>query len=155
LTGLSTNWKLQPTIYVITGDITPLGGIDFWQRAKELVGNVGIFGGYPNFNGIEKYITSIRQSHSILLIDSASASLNELELLAEQYPELLPIPCNQLVTYSSPLVYFDTDEQRNVIRGIIIGDTVDITMANMLYESGIPLGVALRYQNGQFITVSP
>jgi len=54
----------------------------------------------------------------------------------------------ELESYSSPLLYFSRDSQADKIRGVIVTEKIDPSLAGLLSE-GIPLDTPFRYKNGQ------
>lgn len=147
----SSVWKLQRPLYFITGHRTPQGGIAFHKMVDEVLGGgISLFGGYPRFEGIEEYIDNMRERNSILMMYS-NVNLEELREFAEKYPELLPVSYDELTHYPLPLIYFAVDESRNVVRGIMITERINISLADLLLEEGIQLGVALRHQDQQLV----
>jgi hypothetical protein len=79
-------------------------------------------------------------------------NLKCLQDLKAEYPQLLPLSCNELgselESYSSPLFYFSRDIKADKIRGIIVARRVDLPLAEMLSKD-IPLDISFRYENGQ------
>jgi len=81
-------------------------------------------------------------------------NLKCLQDLEAEYPQLLPLSCDELEseleTYSSPLLYFSRDIEVDKIRGIIVAEEVYLELAELLSE-GVPLDVPFRYENGELI----
>jgi hypothetical protein len=81
-------------------------------------------------------------------------NLECLQDLEAEYPQLLPLSCDELESeldsHSSPLFYFSRDIEVDKIRGIIVAEEVYIELAELLSE-GVPLDVPFRYENGQLL----
>jgi hypothetical protein len=79
-------------------------------------------------------------------------NLECLQDLEAEYPQLLPLSCDELESelesYSSAILYFSRDVEADKIRGIIVAEEVYIELAELLSE-GVPLDVPFRYENGQ------
>jgi len=104
--------------------------------------------------GIEKYLENIRKSNSILVIPQTSEGIQEYWNLENKYPDLCPLSCDtlesELNSHSSPLIYFSQDIGAEKLRGIIVADQVDASLAELLSGGdGVPLDVSFRYENGQ------
>ena len=84
-------------------------------------------------------------------------NLECLQDLEAEYPQLLPLSCDELESelesYSSPLFYFSRDIEVDKIRGIIVAEEVHPELAELLSE-GVPLDVPFRYENGQLQILS-
>lgn len=146
----SSVWRLQQPLWIIEGQ-SSIGGGEFAQTIEQSIGPTGFLGGYPLVTGVEKYLRAIRRSNTIFLIDASSASdLEGLRELGDKYPELLPLPYDELTYYPLPLVYFARGTYTYMVRGIIIArDRVGRTLAELLVEEGVPLEVPLQYEEGQ------
>ena len=79
-------------------------------------------------------------------------NLECLQDLEAEYPQLLPLSCDELESelesYSSPLFYFSRDIEVDKIRGLIVAEEVYPELAELLSEE-VPLDVPFRYENGQ------
>lgn len=147
-----TVWRLQAPCYIITGEHSPRG---LWQFQNTIVDSLGrkggLLGGYPGpllLEGVEKYLKNIRQSNSIFLILPKAEEFETLKELREKYPELFPITSEEFDKFS-PLVYLTYDIKTERMRGVIIADKVDDTLAKILLGENLPLNTFLRYEEGK------
>lgn len=138
-------------LYIIEGE-NQVGGVKkFCDKLESFYGdeNVGLLGGYPLVEGVEKYFESIKVCNSILIVPPFFQEYRDLE---NKYPDLCPLSCDnlesELESHSSPLLYFSQDIGADKIRGIIVANHVNPTLAELLGE-GVPLDVSFRYENGQ------
>lgn len=97
----------------------------------------------------EKDIQRLMESHTIFLIHPKN--LKYLQDLEAKYPDLLPLSCSKLKAYPFPLFYFSRNAETGRVRGVIIADKVDSSLARLLTEDTLPLDipVLLEYKNGQ------
>lgn len=98
---------------------------------------------------VEQYgeISDIGNSHNIFII--APKDVQQVEELEAKYPNLVPLPYDELKQYSYPLLYFARDTQTDRVRGLIIIDELNDSLAKLLAERGVPLDTPFRYENGQ------
>jgi hypothetical protein len=147
--------NLESPLYIITGENYPSGFMNFCEEVESFYGPIGALGGYPLVEGIEKYLENIRECNSILMITPTPEGIQEFRDLENEYPDLCPLSCDELESelesHSSPLLYFSQDLQADKIRGIIIADQVDTSLAELLSTEDIPLDVSFRYENGELI----
>jgi len=146
--------SLESPLYVIEGENQVEGFRDFEEKLDSLYEHVGMLGGYPLVEGIEKYLENIRECNSILVIPPTPEGIQEFRDLENKYPDLCPLSCDslesELDSHSSPLLYFSQDLQADKLRGIIVADQIDPSLAELLsVEEGIPLDTSFRYENGQ------
>jgi hypothetical protein len=146
--------NLESPLYIITGENDVGGFMNFCEEVESFYGPIGLLGGYPLVEGIEKYLENIRECNSILIIPSTLEGIQEFRDLENEYPDLCPLSCDELESelesHSSPLLYFSQDLQADKIRGIIVADQIDAPLAELLSEGeGVPLDVPFRYENGQ------
>ena len=146
--------NLEPTLYIIEGENRVEGVRDFSEEMELIYGPLGLLGGYPLVEGIEKYLENIRECNSILIIPQTSEGIQEYRDLENKYPDLCPLSCDtlefELGSHSSPLIYFSQDIGAEKLRGIIVADQVDASLAELLSGGdGVPLDVSFRYENGQ------
>lgn len=100
----------------------------------------------------EKHLKSIRQSNIIFLILPKAKEFKALQELWKKYPELFPLSCdklNELSSDISPLIYLAYDIQAEKLRGVVVADKVDISLAKLLVEKELPLDTLLQYKDGQ------
>ena len=146
--------SLESPLYIIEGENRVEGVRDFWEEIKSIYGPTSLLGGYPLVEGVEKYLENIRECNSILIIPPTPEGIQEFRDLENKYPDLCPLSCDELESelesYSSPLLYFSQDLQADKIRGIIVADQVDASLAELLSEGeGVPLDTPFRYEDGQ------
>ena len=146
--------SLESPLYIITGENYVGGVMNFCEEVESFYGPTGLLGGYPLVEGVEKYLENIRKCNSILVIPQTSEGIQEFRDLENKYPDLCPLSCDtlesELDSYSSPLLYFSQDLQADKIRGIIVADQVDASLADLLSGGdGVPLDISFRYENGQ------
>jgi len=145
-------WKLEAPWYLITGKNSPRGWRAFQRTIEKSLGKRGgILGGYSGqvlVEHAEKYLKSIRQSNIIFLILPEAKEFQALKELREKYPELLPISYEEFDKYS-PLIYLTYDIKTEKMRGVIIADKVDVSLAEMLLKKDLSLNTFLRYEKGQ------
>ncbi|MFH1939827.1 MAG: hypothetical protein ABIK21_06755 [bacterium] len=145
--------NLESPLYIITGENNVGGFMNFCEEVESFYGPIGLLGGYPLVEGIEKYLENIRECNSILIIPPAHGGIQEFRDLENEYPDLCPLSCDELESelesHSSPLLYFSQDLQADKIRGIIVADQVNALLAELLSAEDIPLDVPFRYENEQ------
>ena len=146
--------NLESPLYIITGENDVGGFMNFCEEVESFYGPIGLLGGYPLVEGIEKYLENIRECNSILIIPSTPEGIQEYQDLEAKYPDLCPLSCDtlesELDSYSLPLIYFSQDIGAEKLRGIIVADQVDASLAELLSGGdGIPLDIPFRYENGQ------
>ena len=146
--------NLESPLYLIRGKNSVEGFIDFYEKMELIYEHVSLLGSYPLVEGIEKYLENIRKSNSILVIPQTSEGIQEYWNLENKYPDLCPLSCDtlesELNSHSSPLIYFSQDIGAEKLRGIIVADQVDASLAELLSGGdGVPLDVSFRYENGQ------
>jgi hypothetical protein len=142
--------------YIIEGENRVEGVRDFSEEIESIYGPSGLLGGYPLVEGIEKYLESIRECNSILIIPPTPEGIQEYRDIENKYPDLCPLSCDELESeldsHSSPLIYFSQDIGAEKLRGIIVADQVDAPLADLLSGGdGVPLDISFRYGNGELI----
>ena len=138
--------SLESPLYIIEGENWVEGFLDFWEEMQLIYGKISMLGGYPLVEGAEKYLENIRKCNSILIVPPTPEGIQDFRDLEAKYPDLCPLSSAELEieleSYSSlPLLYFSQDIGANKIRGIIVADCVDASLAELLSE-GIPLDVS-------------
>jgi len=146
--------SLESLLFLIEGENQVEGFYDFWEKMELIYENVSMVGGYPLVEGVEKHLENIRKRNSILVIPPIPEGIQEYQYLEDEYPDLCPLSCDELESeldsHSSPLLYFSQDLQADKIRGIIVADQIDPSLAELLsVKEGIPLDTSFRYENGQ------
>ena len=146
--------NLESTLYIITGENYVGGVMNFGEELESFYGPIGLLGGYPLVEGIGEYLESIRECNSILVLPPTSEGIQEFQDLEDVYPDLCPLSSgtleSELDSYSSPLLYFSQDLQAEKLRGVIVADQVDASLAELLSGGdGVPLDVSFRYEDGQ------
>ena len=145
--------SLESPLYIILGENWVEGFFNFCEEIELIYGPTSTLGGYPLVEGVEKYLENIRECNSILIIPPIPEGIQDFRDLENKYPDLCPLSCDELEyeleSHSSPLLYFSRDLQADKIRGIIVADQVDTSLAELLSAEDIPLDVSFRYENGQ------
>ena len=150
-----TVWKLQAPWWLITGKTSPEGFREFRKTLGKSLGNNGsLLGGYSGHflvERVEKHLKSIRRSNTIFLILPEVKEFEALKELREKYPELFPISSEEFKRFSkfSPLVYLTYDIETEKMRGVIIADKADSSLAEILGKKDLPLNTFLRYEKGR------
>jgi len=146
--------SLESPLYIISGENRVEGVRDFWEEIKSIYGPTSLLGGYP-WVEVEEYLEDAKECNSILIIPPTPEGIQEFRNLESKYPDLCPLSCDglesELESHSSPLLYFSQDLQADKIRGIIVADQVDASLAELLSAGDIPLDVSFRYENGQLL----
>jgi len=149
-------WSLQSPWYIITGKNTPRGWREFEGMIEKTIGKRGgLLGGYSGqvlVERAEKHLKSIRQSNIIFLILPKAKEFKALQELWKKYPELFSLSCdklNELSSDISPLLYLTYDIQAEKLRGVVVADKVDISLAKLLAEKELPLDTLFQYKGGQ------
>ena len=149
-------WRLQAPWYIITGKTSPRGWREFRGIIEKSIGERGgLLGGYSEqvlVEHAEKSLKSIRQSNIIFLIVPKAKEFEAFQELWKKYPELFPLSCdklNELSSDISPLIYLAYDIQAEKLRGVVVADKVDISLAKLLVERELPLDTLLQYKDGQ------
>lgn len=148
-------WRLQSPWYLITGKNSPRGWREFQRTIEKSLGRGSLLGGYSGqvlVEHAEKHLKSIRQSNIIFLILPKAKEFKALQELWKKYPELFPLSCdklNELSSDISPLIYLAYDIQAEKLRGVVVADKVDISLAKLLVERELPLDTILQYKDGQ------
>lgn len=144
--------SLESPLYIIEGENHVEGDIDFREEMQLIYQSVSSVSGYPLVEGIERHLEDIRKCNSILIIPPTLEGIQEFRDLDNKYPDLCPLSCDELESelesHSSPLLYFSQDIGADKIRGIIVAEEVDPSLAELLSE-GVPLDTPFRYENGQ------
>jgi len=129
---------------------------EFAEELRKVISTVDLWGApsllYWEGEKVEEGVTRldiIRSCHTIFMVRECFYDLEDFEA---KYPDLLPTSTEKLETflktYGYPLLYFSYD-YTGIIRGVIIANKVDTTLAKLLTEEPIPLDTPLRYKNGK------
>lgn len=150
--------NLELPLYLISGENNVEGFMDFHEKMELIYGQMSRVSGYPLVEGVERHLENIRECNSILIIPSTPEGIQEYQDLEAKYPDLCPLSCDtlesELDSYSSPLIYFSQDIGAEKLRGIIVADQVDASLAELLSGGdGVPLDIPFRYENGQMQTL--
>ena len=153
-----TVWKLQAPWWLITGKASPAGFRELRQALEGSLRRGGLLGGYSGYflvKRADKHFESIKRSDTIFLILPKVKEFEALKELREKYPELFPISSEEFREFNkfSPLVYLTYDIKTERMRGVIIADEVDASLAKMLLEKDLPLNTFFRYEKGQLIEI--
>ena len=136
--------------YIIYGESSPRGLGEFLETIRSLAGAGGSLGGYPLVEAVGNYITEIKGRDSLFLINASSSNdLAALKELDKEYPYLLPLPYEELRYYPLPLICFAM-QPSGAVRGIIIAEDVSGSLAKLLVDIGVPPGVLVREEGGEF-----
>ena len=151
---LPTIWKLQGSWWLITGKTSPSGFREFHEVIGKSLGRGSLLGGYAGHSLVERVeegFENIEKSNTIFLILPKTEELEALKELREKYPELFPISSEEFKEFNkfSPLIYLTYDIKTEKMRGVIIADKVDASLAKMLLEKDLPLNTFLRYEKGR------
>jgi hypothetical protein len=113
----------------------------------------GSVGGYPLVTAAGKYYADIKICNSIILLPPNSEEIQEYRDLQKKYPDLCPLSADklesELKSYSN-LLYFSQDKTSK-IRGVIVADLVDSSLAELLLSKGVILDTFLRWENGNLV----
>jgi hypothetical protein len=146
--------NLELPLYLISGENSVEGFMDFHEKMELIYGPIGRVSGYPLVEGVERHLENIRKCNSILIFPQTPEGIQEYRNLENKYPDLCPLSCDtlesELSSHSSPLIYFSQDIGAGKLRGIIVADQVDASLAELLSGGdGVPLDISFRYENGQ------
>jgi FtsZ-binding cell division protein ZapB len=144
---------LEPS-YLIMGESYVYGfHPEFYNEFERKIGVTGLLGGYRLVKEVEKYYKEIRERNSILVVPPAG--IEEYQELAEKFPDIAPISPEEAEVlsqlYGTPILYFKRDPVTNKIRGIIIAQSIDASLADLLAEKGVVLGRPFRYLKGELL----
>jgi hypothetical protein len=144
--------SLEAPLWIIGGENQVEGFMDFREEMQVIYQGTSAVSGYPLVEGIERHLEDIRKCNSILIIPPILEGIQEFRDLDDKYPDLCPLSCDELESelesHSSPLLYFSQDIEDDKIRGIIVAEEVDPSLAELLSED-VPLDTPFRYENGQ------
>ena len=147
-------WRLRAPWWLITGKASPAGFRELRKTLEESLREGSLLGGYSGHflvKRADKHLESIRGSDTIFLILPKIEEFEALKELREKYPELFPVSLAEFKEFNkfSPLVYFTYDIKTQRMRGVIIADKVDASLAKMLLEKDLPLNTFFRYEGGR------
>lgn len=155
------NW--EPPLYIITGENSVNGVLDFWEKMNLLYnGETSLLRGRSLVEEVDEYLEDVKNSNVILLIISPTPNgIQEFRELEAKYPSLCSISSAQLESglgsYSFPLMYFsesDINPESSLyrIRGIITAKNVTPLLAEQLGTGGSVVNVFFRYnESGQLL----
>ena len=143
----SFTWDQREGAIIITAGNRVKGCDEFVKELRKVL-HVSSWGSVSllDFTENERDLEKMRNSHTVFMI--RPGNLEELEKLEAKHPDLLPLSCSKLKSYSFPLLYFSRDDNKK-IRGVIITDEVTPLLAKSLTEDALLLNVPLEYKNGQ------
>jgi len=148
-------WRLQSPWYIITGVNAPKDYQKFYDAIEKSLGEKGsLLGGYSGDSLVERaerYLESIKRSNIIFLISPKAKEFEALKELWKKYPELFPLSCDKLneLRHLSPLIYLTYNIQAGKLRGVVVADEVDSSLAKLLAEEELPLNTLLQYEDGR------
>jgi len=141
---------LEPPLHIIcvsTGEGVEGNTEELWEEMNRLLG--ASIHTRPSLVPVGQDLEWL--THNTIYLNHPE-NLECLQDLEVEYPQLLPLSCDELESelesYSSPLFYFSRDIEVDKIRGIIVAEEVHLELAELLSE-GVPLDVPFRYENGQ------
>lgn len=155
------NW--EPPLYIITGENSVNGVLDFWEKMNLLYdGETSLLRGRSFIEEVDEHLEDIKNSNTILLIISPTpGGIQEFRELEAKYPSLCSISSVQLEaglgSYSFPLMYFsesdvDPESPLYIMRGVITANDVTPLLAEQLGMGGSVINVFFRYdENGQLL----
>ena len=138
-------WKAASPMYVI--ESKSVRRVMLCQKLRNFGVSSGYVGGYQLDYGVEKHITSIENSNSMILATPSLADFESLKKIEQKHPNLLPMSCNEILHYPPPFMFFDYDYTGRV-RGIIVAEKLPENFADFLINNGVPLKKAFWYENG-------
>jgi len=141
--------------YIFYGTHSVEGEESFEQVFPKMGLWYGSLGGYPLVTGVGKYYADIKICNRIMLIPPTPEEIQEYRDLEKKYPDIVPISTDDLESglksYGSPLLYFSQDPETYKIRGVIVADLVDSSLAELICKKGVILDTFLRWENGNLV----
>ncbi len=146
----SFTWDPREELIVITAGNGVEGFNEFIiELDKVLPGVSGMgSGSFLDFTTDKRDLRKMENNHTVFMI--RPKNIKELEKLEAKYPELVPLSCSKLKSYSFPLLYFSRDD-KGKIRGVIITNKVTPLLVKLLTKGELPLNIPFRYENGQLL----
>jgi len=143
---------LEPPFYIIGGTVSVPGFHGFYEEFTRRMLTTSIVGGYPLVMGVEAYLAMIRNAKTVIIV-IPPAILTEYEELAQKYPDLAPLPVDELEKLKDrvPFLYFTKRDDK--IRGLIVADSV-YNLAALLLDKGVILDVPFCYVDGEIKILS-
>ena len=143
--------KIKSLIVTVTGNRTE-GYEKFVGEIRKVMPDVCRWGSESlvDFTEKEEDLRAIKNSYTIFLL--RPDNIEQLKNLQAKYPNLVPYSYPKLTFYlkfNPCLLYFFYDAQIDKVRGIIITEKVDASLAKLLVEKELPLDTLLQYKNGQ------
>ena len=159
--NLITTGRLTGTPEKPSWEMSVKGVEEFWKAARSfskkrrtrrgwsIGGRSSVPSDFSLLGAIEKHWerSEIGDSNNIFIIPPKD--IQQVEELEAKYPNLVPLAYDELKQYSYPLLYFSRDTQTDKVRGLIIIDELDNSLAKLLAEKGVSLETPLWYENGQ------
>lgn len=143
--------QLGYLIVTVTGNRTE-GYEKFVEEMRKVMPDVCRWGSESllYFDLTKGDMEEIKNTHTIFLL--RPDDINQLKDLKAKYPNLVSCSYDKLKIHSKfnfCLLYFFYDAQEDKIRGFIIAERVDVSLAKLLIEKELPLDSLLRYEDGQ------
>jgi uncharacterized membrane protein len=146
----SFRWKKKEGIIVTATGNRVEGCDEFVDELIKVIPNATRWGSRHllDFTESNKDLGPIVSTHTIFTV--RPDNLEELENLEDKYPQLLPMSCTELKSYSFPLVCLSLDSKGR-IRGVIITYRIVILpLAKLLTRNALPLDTPFWYdEDGQ------
>ena len=133
-------------IFTNTGEDRVTGDVEFFEEMHKTFPGISGWGRPSLLPVLEERLEQVMISNTVFMV--WPENLTDLEKVEQKYPNLLPVTCSKLKSYSPPFFYFSRDKQTGKIRGVVISIRVYPSLANMLTKK-VPLDTAFWYENGQ------
>ncbi len=133
-------------IFTNTGGDRVKGDQEFFEELHKTFPGISGWGRPSLLPVLEERLEQVMISNTVFMV--RPENLKDLEKVEQKYPNLLPVTCSKLKSYSPPFLYFSRDKQTDKIRGVIISIKVYPSLINVLIKK-VPLDTAFWYENGQ------
>jgi hypothetical protein len=144
---------LEPPYYLIEGEnLVPGFHPEFYNKFKA-AGSTGLLGGSPLIEEVEKYYSEIVKTNILFAILPTSSGIKEYQQLEQKHPDIVPLSADKVEEfireYGVPFLYFVRDSSTNRIRGLIVSNSVDANLADLLLSKGVVTNAPFRYEEGE------
>jgi hypothetical protein len=133
-------------IFTNTGEDRVTGDLEFFEELHKTFPGISGWGRPSLLPVLEERLEQVMISNTVFMV--RPENLTDLGKVEQKYPNLLPVTCSKLKSYSPPFFYFSRDKQTGKIRGVIISIKVYLSLVNVLTKK-VPLDTAFWYKNGQ------
>ena len=133
-------------IFTNTGGDRVRGDQEFFEELHKTFPGISGWGRPSLLPVLEERLEQVMISNTVFMV--RPENLKDLEKVEQKYPNLLPVTCSKLRSYSPPFFYFSRDKQTGKIRGVVISIRVNPSLANVLTKK-VPLDTAFWYKNEQ------